>query len=97
MSAAAPSNRPSCTVLLAVPAGPLPHCVFLLFGPDLPSLTCLNCTARFIQVVPVDPGATTASYRAWCVEAIAADIKDSICRVSDNAFDPQVGCLTGGV
>jgi hypothetical protein len=45
----------------------------------------------------VDPGATTASYRAWCVEAIAADIKDSICRVSDNAFDPQVGCLTGGV
>ena len=42
------------------------------------------------QVVPLDPPHTTASYRAWCVEAIAADIKDTICRVSDNVFDPQV-------
>ncbi|EFN56038.1 hypothetical protein CHLNCDRAFT_145478 [Chlorella variabilis] len=42
-----------------------------------------------LEVVPLDPPHTTASYRAWCVEAIAADIKDTICRVSDNVFDPQ--------
>ncbi|KAL4856209.1 Actin-related protein 4 [Chlorella vulgaris] len=42
-----------------------------------------------LEVVSVAPPATTASYRAWCVEAIAGDIKDTICRVSDNAFDPQ--------
>lgn len=42
-----------------------------------------------LEVVPVDAPGTTASYRRWCVEMIAGDMKDSICRVSDNAFDPE--------
>ncbi|KAL4451638.1 hypothetical protein ABPG75_007300 [Micractinium tetrahymenae] len=42
-----------------------------------------------LEVFPVDAPGTTASYRQWCVEAIAADIKDTICRVSDNVFDPE--------
>ncbi|PRW20870.1 Actin-related 4 [Chlorella sorokiniana] len=53
-----------------------------------------------LEVVPVAAGGTTASYRNWCVDAIAGDIKEYICRVagdikeyicrvSDNAFDPQ--------
>ena len=29
---------------------------------------------------------THASYRAFCVDAIAADVKEGICRVSDLAF-----------
>ncbi|PSC76501.1 Actin-related 4 isoform B [Micractinium conductrix] len=41
-----------------------------------------------LEVVPVD-APSTASYRRWCVEAIAGDVKDAICRVSDNAFDPE--------
>ncbi len=32
------------------------------------------------QVVPVSAGGTTASYRQWCVDAIAGDIKEFICR-----------------
>lgn len=35
------------------------------------------------QVTPVDPATlagTTASYRAWCVEAIAGDMKEAVCR-----------------
>lgn len=29
---------------------------------------------------------TTASYRDWAVEAIAADVKESLCRVHENTF-----------
>ncbi|GAB4819420.1 hypothetical protein N2152v2_006466 [Parachlorella kessleri] len=32
---------------------------------------------------------TTGSYRQYWVEAIAQDIKDTICRVSDSPFDPE--------
>lgn len=42
-----------------------------------------------LEVFPADAPGTAASYRQWCVEAIAADIKDTICRVSDNVFDPE--------
>lgn len=28
------------------------------------------------------------SYNSWAVEAVAGDVKEAICRVSDSAFDP---------
>lgn len=33
-----------------------------------------------LEVVPVAAGGTSASYRQWCVDAIAGDIKEYICR-----------------
>jgi len=37
----------------------------------------------------VDGSGTTASFRQFHVDQIAADMKDSICRVSDGPFDAQ--------
>jgi actin-like protein 6A len=40
------------------------------------------------KVERLDFPATAASFRAYHVEAVAQDIKQAICRVSDAAFDP---------
>lgn len=61
-------------------------------------LTCIcrdmcSCTEterlQCPQVHEVDAPNTTASFRQFHVDQIAADIKESICRVSDNPFDAQ--------
>jgi hypothetical protein len=41
----------------------------------------------FWQVVPVELPNTTDSYYAYAQRAIVADIKESVCRVPDSAFD----------
>lgn len=41
------------------------------------------------EVQPQERPNVTASYRAYCVEEIARDVKETICRVSDNVFDPE--------
>ena len=38
---------------------------------------------------PLDFPLTTSSYRQYQLEEIGADIKDSICRVSDGPFDAE--------
>ena len=63
-----------------------------------------------VQISSLNFPNTTASYRQFCVEAIAADAKESICRVSDFAFsegdnsnmptvtyEVHVVCLAGSV
>lgn len=42
---------------------------------------------RLSQVTPLDLPGTTASYRAYAVAAVAADIKETLARVSDGEFD----------
>ena len=42
-----------------------------------------------LQVHEVDATNTTASFRQFHVDQIAADMKESICRVSDAPFDAQ--------
>lgn len=42
-----------------------------------------------LQVNPLDFPLTTASYRQYQVEQIGADIKETICRVSDGPFDSE--------
>lgn len=42
-----------------------------------------------LQVHEVDAANTTASFRQFHVDQIAADMKESICRVSDAPFDAQ--------
>ena len=37
----------------------------------------------------MDGSATTASFKQFHVDQIAADMKESICRVSDGPFDAQ--------
>ncbi|XP_024383760.1 actin-related protein 4 [Physcomitrium patens] len=39
------------------------------------------------ELIPLDPPNTTDSYYAYAQRAIVADIKESICRVPDSAFD----------
>jgi len=39
------------------------------------------------QVVEQSHPGTTESYRRWCEDAIAADVKEAVCRVSDLPFD----------
>lgn len=41
------------------------------------------------QVVRLDLGGTTDSYRRWRVEGVGADIKEAICWVSDSAFNAE--------
>lgn len=41
------------------------------------------------QMVPLSQPNTTASFRAWHVEQIAADVKESVCRVSEGYWDPD--------
>lgn len=42
-----------------------------------------------LQAHEVDAANTTASFRQFHVDQIAADMKESICRVSDGPFDAQ--------
>ncbi|XP_066384321.1 actin-related protein 4-like [Miscanthus floridulus] len=39
------------------------------------------------KIVDLDLPNTTESYRLYCMRAIASDIKESVCRVPDTAFD----------
>lgn len=43
----------------------------------------------WVQAHEVEGSGTTASFRQFQVDQIAADMKESICRVSDNPFDAQ--------
>jgi actin-like protein 6A len=42
-----------------------------------------------MEVTPLDVPKTTESYRRFMQEAVAADIKESVCRVYDGAFDEE--------
>ena len=41
------------------------------------------------EVTALDFPKTHESYRRWCVESIVADLKESVCRVSESAFDEK--------
>lgn len=51
----------------------------------------MRLAANFMvsQVHETAAANTTASFRQFHVDQIAADMKESICRVSDNPFDAQ--------
>lgn len=42
-----------------------------------------------LQVQPVEVPGITPSFHQYHVEQVAADIKESLCRVSDNLFDEK--------
>ena len=42
-----------------------------------------------LQAKPLDLPHTTDSFRQYHIEQVAADIKESICRVSDTRFDAE--------
>ena len=42
-----------------------------------------------LQAKPLDLPLTTDSFRQYHIEQVAADIKESICRVSDTRFDAE--------
>ena len=50
---------------------------------------CCHSDIGVAQVQDVDGPGTTASFRRFHVDQIAADLKESICRVSDGPFDAQ--------
>lgn len=45
--------------------------------------------ACLLQAQSLESPHTSDSFHAWHVEQVAADIKESICRVSDTAFDAE--------
>lgn len=54
-------------------------------GARQPTPPCPRALPR--QVTPLDLPGTTASYRAHAVAAVAADVKETLARVSDGEFD----------
>lgn len=64
------------------------------FVPSLDLLfCCINVLANhwFLrQTIPVDVPNTTESYHTYVQRTIVADIKESVCRVPDSAFDGNV-------
>lgn len=73
-------SRPACVSAALHAAEPPESTCYALVAPNssLHSMTAPPCCQA--QVVPVSAGGTTASYRQWCVDAIAGDIKEFICR-----------------
>ena len=57
--------------------------------PACSKCTLPRCCLCASQVHEVDSSNTTASFKQYHVDQIAADMKDSICRVSDTPFDEQ--------
>ena len=43
-----------------------------------------------LQVKDLDPPNTSESFRRWHCEQIAADVKETLCRVSDTSFDAEL-------
>jgi len=61
------------------------------FQISLPNLLITLTNDLFYwQLIPLDVPNTTDSYYAYMQRAIVADIKESVCRVPDSAFDGAV-------
>jgi len=61
----------------------------------LPNLVVTLTTDLLLQLIPLDVPKTTESYYAYSQRNIVADIKDTVCRVPDSAFDGDLSpfCL----
>lgn len=60
-------------------------CSFILIFSNF--LWWLQCYYLFWQVIKLDLPGTTDSYKSYWQRAIVADIKETVCRVPDTAFD----------
>ena len=91
ISYARPFDKHRVLIVLSLFAERRPAWLSLAVIREILCFCCALYSSRhaWLQAQDLTSPNTTTSFRSWHCEQIAADIKESLCRVSDTMFDAQ--------